>query len=91
MSDRSRREPIRSSKSPRRRKPMRSLIRLSTIGFRQFLLMRPRASVGSLDADQVGSRLANNCEAQCGRFASTATFRRRGDARPSTEMLRSMR
>jgi ATP-dependent helicase/nuclease subunit A len=30
-----------------------------------------------------------HCEAQCRRFASTATFQRPGDARPSTEMARS--
>ena len=77
------------SKSPRRRKLMRSQIWLSRIGFKQFSRIRPRASVASLDADRVGSRHGNSCEAQCGRFASTATFRHGGDARPSTETARS--
>ena len=69
---------------------------IAEFGFRglvseQFSLIRPRASAASLDADRVGSRPGNNCEAQCRRFASTATFRRPGDARPSNEMARSMR
>ena len=66
-----------------------SPIQLSRIGFKQFSRIRPRASVASSDADRVGSRPGNSCDARCGRFASTATFRHRGDARPSTEMARS--